>query len=163
MNNIPFITALAFLIGCSSLSDEELWKKVELAKANHNWDSTIQVSQRILKEFPDGRFGGWARFALAESYRFKNQPREALDHYKLFVQKYHDMQPGALSLFLVGYIYSNDLHMNDSAKFYFEQFLVKYPNHELVPSVKFELESIGKSPQEVFDEKTSQQKTFSKK
>ena len=163
MNYTLFILALSFFIGCSSLSDEELWRKVEQAKANHNWDSTMQVSQRILKDFPQGHYGGWARFALAESYRFKNQPREAVDNYKLFVEKYHEMQPGALSLFLVGYIYSNDLHMNDSAKFYFELFLGKYPNHELVPSVKFELESIGKSPQEVLDEKTGQRKTFSKK
>ena len=112
MNPALYIIVLSFLIGCSSLTDEELWKKVEQAKANQNWDSTIQVSQRILQEYPKGRFRGWARFALAESYRFKNQPREALDNYKIFVDHYLEMKPGALALFLVGYIYSNDLHID---------------------------------------------------
>ncbi len=152
-----------FIAGCSSLSDEDLWKKVEQAKANRNWDSTIQVSQRILKEYPEGRYGSWARFALAESYRFKNQPREALDNYKIFIDRYSDMQPGALSLFLVGYIYGNNLHLYDSAKIYYERFLVKYPGHELIPSVKLELESLGKSPQQVLDEQSAHRNQLTKK
>jgi len=157
------VIILSFYAGCSSLSEEELWKMVEQAKVNKNWDSTLQVSQRILKEYPEGKFGGWARFAIAESYRFKNQPREALNNYKLFVDQYSEMQPAALSLFLVGYIYGNNLNMYDSAKVYYEQFLVRYPNHDLVPSVKLELESLGKSPQEVLEQTTKQRRPITKK
>ncbi len=151
------------LTGCSSLSEEELWKRIESAKANKNWDSTLQVSQRILKEYPDGRFGSWARFAIAESYRFKNQPREALDNYKIYVERYPDLPPAVLSLFLVGYIYGNNLQMTDSAKYYLEEFLQKYPQHELAPSVRLELESLGRSPQEVLEEKLMDQRSVSKK
>ncbi len=149
--------------GCSSLSEDELWKKIESAKANKNWDSTLQVSQRILKEYPDGRFGSWARFAAAESYRFKNQPREALDNYKIYVEKYPELPPAVLSLFFVGYMYSNNLQMNDSARYYFEEFLKKYPDHDLAPSVRLELETLGRSPQQVLEEKLMQQKALSKK
>lgn len=146
---LPFI--ILFLNSCSNFTDEELWIKVEQAKANNNWDSTLQVSQRIIKDYPQGHYSSWARFAIAESYRFKNQPREALDNYKLFHQQYPDMQPAALSLFLTGYIYNNNLQMFDSAKIFYGMFLKIYPNHELAPSVKFELESIGKSPQETLN------------
>ncbi|HAP36782.1 MAG TPA: hypothetical protein DCQ28_12905 [Bacteroidetes bacterium] len=154
---------LLFLNACSNFTDEELWIKIELAKANKNWDSTLQVSQKIIKDFPQGRYGGWARFALAESYRFKNQPREALDNYKLFHEQYPEMQPSALSLFLTGYIYNNNLQMFDSAKIYYEKFLLKYPNHDLAPTVKFELESIGKSPQEALTEQQKNKTRMSKK
>lgn len=157
------LLSILLLTGCSSLSEDELWKRIESAKANQNWDSTLQVSQRILAEFPEGRFGGWARFAAAESYRFKNQPREALDNYKLFVEQHPDMQPSSLALFLVGYIYGNNLQMNDSAKFYLEKFLTRYPDSELAPSVRLELESLGKSPQEVLEQKLMQQRSVSKK
>lgn len=150
-------------IGCSSLTDEELWKRIEAAKANNNWDSTLQVSQRILTEYPEGRFSGWARFAMAESYRFKHQPREALDNYKIFIEAYPEMQPAALSHFLVGYIYGNNLQMNDSAAFYFREFLRKYPQHELAPSVQLELESLGRSPQEVLEQQLLRQRSMSKK
>lgn len=112
------------------------------------------VSQRILQEYPNGRFAGWARFALGESYRFKNQPKEALDQYIIFIDKYPDLQPAPVSLFLVGYIYGNNLQNYDSAKYYFEKFLNKYPSHDLAPSVRLELETLGKSPYEALQAQT---------
>lgn len=149
--------------GCSSLTDEELWIKVEAAKANNNWDSTLQVCQRILDEYPDGRYAAWARFGMAESYRFKNQPREALENYKVFYEQHPDMQPSALSLFLVGYIYNNNLQLHDSAKIFYQQFLEKYPNHDLAPTVTFELETLGKDPGQVLLEREQHQHTMTKK
>lgn len=160
---IALLAASLFFTGCSTLSEDELWKRIESAKANQNWDSTLQVSQRIMTEYPQGRFGGWARFAAAESYRFKNQPREAVDNYKIFVEQYPEMQPASLSLFLVGYLYGNNLQMKDSAKYYLEEFLKRYPNSELVSSVRLELESLGKSPQEVLEQKLLEQKSVTKR
>ena len=142
------IIAMVVISSCGKLTDEELWLKVESAKANNNWDSTQQVCQRILEEYPEGKYASWARFGLAESYRFKNQPREALDNYKLFYEQHPDMEPSALSLFLVGYIYANNLQIPDSAKVFYELFMQKFPNHDLTPSVKFEFETIGKSADE---------------
>lgn len=146
------LVALAWC-SCTRVSDEELWKKVEEAKAGNNWDSTLQVCQRILAEYPEGNYAPWARFGVAESYRFKNQPREALENYKLFFERYPDKQPSALSLFLIGYIYNNNLQVPDSAKMYYEQFLQKYPGHDLAPTVQFELETLGLSPHEALDAK----------
>ncbi len=154
--------SLIFLSSCHKLTDEELWLKVEAAKANSNWDSTQQVCQRILVEYPEGRYAPWARFGLAESYRFKNQPREALDNYKLFYEQHPDMQPSALSLFLVGYIYNNDLQVHDSAKIFYEQFLQKFPSHDLAPTVKFELETLGKNPDEALQELQKKKSTAKK-
>lgn len=149
--------------GCSSLTDEELWIKVEAAQANNNWDSTLQVCQRILDEYSDGRYAAWARFGMAESYRFKNQPREALENYKVFYKQHPDMQPSALSLFLVGYIYNNNLQLHDSAKIFYQQFLEKYPNHDLAPTVTFELETLGKDPGQVLLEREQHHDTMTKK
>ncbi len=162
LTKICFFLPLLF-IACGGFTEDELWTKVEQAKANRNWDSTMQVSQRILKEYPQGRYRGWAQFALAESHRFKNQHREALDNYKLFVEKYPEMQPGAVSLFLVGYIYGNNLLVYDSAKIFYEQFLMKYPSHDLAPTVQLELQTLGKSPQEVLDAQERALKKMTKK
>lgn len=158
-----YLILITVLIAGCSLSDEELWLKIEQAKANDNWDSTMTVSRRILSEYPQGRYAGWARFALAESYRFKNQPREALDNYLLFINRYPELQPAPVSLFLVGYIYSNNLQIKDSARFYFEQFLQKYPTHDLAPSVKLELESLGRSPAETLNDLITREKPMAKK
>lgn len=160
IQRLSMITIL-FISGCS-LSEEELWLKVEAAKENSNWDSTLTVSQLLLEEYPQGRFAGWARFAVAESHRFKNQPREALDNYKMFIETYPDLQPAAVSLFLVGYLYHNNLQNVDSARYYFEQFLQKYPSHDLAPSVRMEVEMLGKTPQEALNERIAAQKPLAK-
>lgn len=145
---IPYIVASAFVLSSCSMSDEELWMRAESAKASNNWDSTMHVCQRILDEYPDGPYASWARFGLAESYRFKDRPREALNNYILFYERHPDMQPSALSLFLIGYIYHNNLLVSDSARIYYERFIRKYPDHDLTPTAKVELETLMKYPPE---------------
>jgi len=150
---------LIFLVSsCGKLTDEELWIKVEQAKANNNWDSTAQVCQRLITEYPASKYAAWARFGLAESYRFRNQPRQALDNYKIYYQQHPDKQPSALSLFLIGYIYNNTLHMKDSAKYFYEKFLKQFPHHDLAPSVRFELETLGLAPNEALELKQDSRK-----
>lgn len=148
---------------CGKLTDEELWIKVEHAKANNNWDSTGQVCQRIITEYPSSKYAAWARFGLAESYRFRNQPREALDNYKIYYEQHPDKQPSALSLFLIGYIYNNNLQMKDSAKYFYKKFLLQFPNHELAPSVTFELETLGMTPAEALEFKQNSGNEITKK
>ncbi len=145
--------------GCHQPTEEELWLKIEHAKASQDWDSTMAVSKRILSEFPEGKFAGWALFALAESHRFKQEHSEALGHYKIFIDRYPELPPHAVSLFLVGFIYGNNLHMYDSARWYYNDFLKRYPNHDLAPSVKLELESFGKSPHEALNEQRKKQRS----
>lgn len=161
-----YLTAILLffaLPSCGRLTDEELWLKVENAKAGNNWDSTLTMCQRILDEYPDGQYASWARFGVAESYRFKNRPREALDNYKIFFERYPDKQPAALSLFLVGYIYNNNLGMHDSAKTYYERFLQRYPEHDLIPTVQFELNTLGLTPQEALDMNQKSKRSVAKK
>lgn len=65
------------------------------------------------------------------------------------------------ALFLRGFILANNLNQMDSAKSVYNYFLKRYPNHELVPSVKFELQNLGKSPDlllEITNEKTDSAK-----
>ena len=48
---------------------------------------------------------------------------------------------------MVGYIYSNYLDQYSDAIYTYNGFLKTYPNDELVPSVKFELEALNKYEQ----------------
>jgi len=55
--------------------------------------------------------------------------------------------------FMVGYIYANpqfgDVQDLEKAKNSYEVFLKKYPNHELAPSVQFEMDNLGKDINEI--------------
>ena len=53
------------------------------------------------------------------------------------------------ALFMIGYIYANIINDNKSAEIEYKSFLNQFPNHELYPSVKFELDFLGKSIEEI--------------
>ena len=55
-------------------------------------------------------------------------------------------------LFWVGYIYDNDMGMDDKAKGKYELFLEKYPEHELSKDVTFLLGHLGWSDEEILEE-----------
>ena len=50
---------------------------------------------------------------------------------------------------MIGYIYANVLNDIDNAKIEYEKFVRDFKDHELAPSVKFELEYLGKGIDEI--------------
>ncbi len=70
--------------------------------------------------------------------------QEALTDFKGVLEQYPESELASKAMFMVGFISAN--HMNDleQAKKYYEMFIKKYPQHELVDSAKYELETLGK-------------------
>lgn len=56
------------------------------------------------------------------------------------------------------FIYENQLHGAEKAKKLYEEFMKKYPDHELAKDVKFSLDHIGKSDEELIKEFEAKQK-----
>ena len=50
---------------------------------------------------------------------------------------------------MIVYLYANILNDTKSAKIEYEHFLSRFPKHELSPSVKFEIDYLGKSVDEI--------------
>ena len=50
---------------------------------------------------------------------------------------------------MIGYVYANVLNDTKSAKIEYEDFLKRFPKHELSPSVRFEIDYLGKSVDEI--------------
>jgi outer membrane protein assembly factor BamD (BamD/ComL family) len=139
-----------FLIGCSKMTEDELWRRVEESRAGSNFDSTILMCQTILEEYPNGQKASAAMYLLGETYQNgKRDYHAAVDYYQAFVRKYPDLNSTPVAMFVIGFIYNNNLQMGDSAKIAYQEFIAKFPNHELAPSAKFELANIGKSPDDI--------------
>jgi TolA-binding protein len=68
----------------------------------------------------------------------------AIHNFKELVQYYPDGEHSAEAMFMLGFIYANDLKQFDLAKEYYGQFVKKYPNHDLADDAKYELETLGK-------------------
>ena len=162
-----FLAAVAIacvIAGCGKLPEAELWKRVESARANNNADSTIQVCQKIIAEYPQGTTAPAAMYMIGEMYQNgKRDYRAAIGQYRLFIKTYPDLKQTPVALFLIGFLYNNELKMADSAKAADENFIAKYPTHELKSSAEFEISSIGKNPDEIIKDDPPAKKPAARK
>ena len=141
---------ILLLIGCTKMTEDELWQKVDQSRASGNSDSTIQMCQAILKEYPEGKNASAAMYLIAETYQnSKHDYHAAVYYYSAFVKKYPDLNSTPVAMFITAFIYNNNLQMFDSARVAYENFIAKFPNHELAASAKFEIDNLGKTPDEI--------------
>jgi len=87
---------------------------------------------------------------------------DAIGCYKKVYEKYPDSKRAPFCLFMQGFIYENNLHSPDMARKLYEEFMKKYPNNEMAKDVKFALDNLGKSDEEIMKsimEKQKQKKT----
>jgi len=110
----------------------------------------VEAYERVIAEYPDSQAVQSALFRQATLYNNDLQDyARAIDGYRKCAEKFPGSDKAAVSLFLMGYIYNNQLGQLDSARAAYERFLQRYPDHEMAISAQFELNSLGKSPDEL--------------
>ena len=82
-----------------------------------------------------------------------------LSIYDWVIEKYPNFDKTPTMYFLKGFVLENDLKNDVEAKKVYEEFIVKFPNHELRDDIDFLLEHLGKSDEEIrriIEEKNAQ-------
>jgi outer membrane protein assembly factor BamD (BamD/ComL family) len=137
------------LAACSGPSARELYDEARAAE-DTNAVLAIEKYEELVRLHPAE--------ALAETAMYKivmfrqNQPGDrtpALESQRRFLSLYPDSPRASKVLFMHAFLYNNELREADSAKKYYELFLATYPGDELAPSAKFELENLGRGPEEL--------------
>ncbi len=168
------IAILVSLVGCSRPPAAEVLKKAQDAEeyARRTLDSlqslrvgdTTQVALRPAEHFkevisaysslvddypgsPEAEVALFRRGGIRNNYT--KEPDLAVKDYALYARRYPDNEKTPLVMFLVGYLYNNELHELDSAAAAYKRFLEKFPDNEMAPSARFELNTLGKSPDEL--------------
>jgi len=83
---------------------------------------------------------------------------EAVNCYNKVYENYPASKRAPFCLFMEAFIYENQLHGTEKAKKLYEEFMKKYPDHELAKDVKFSLDHIGKSDEDLIKEFEAKQK-----
>lgn len=98
-------------------------------------------------------------FKTAEVLRSLRKFNEAVGVYSKISKNFPDYEKAPHSLFLEGFSYENDLNDLEKAKVRYQDFIKKYPKHELADDVQFSLDNLGKSPEEIIQgfEKTREE------
>jgi outer membrane protein assembly factor BamD (BamD/ComL family) len=162
---VPALAALVLLAGCSkrtandyySQAEREYKRAQQVADTSHNREDlsnlfkpALEGYQKVVQEYPNDPLAEQALFMVATIQSNQMHDLEqAVVSYKLFANTHPDAKRAPEATFLVGYLYNNSLNQFDSASVWLKRFLDRYPNHELAASAQFELNQLGKSPDQL--------------
>lgn len=69
---------------------------------------------------------------------------QSIANFKSLIEEYPKGENAPNAMFMIGFINANHSKNYDEAKKYYNMFMETYPDHELVSSAKYELETLGK-------------------
>lgn len=108
-------------------------------------NKSIDNLNYMIEKYPSHKLSSKAQYIIGDI--FMNDLRDfdnALIQYGLVIENYSDSKEESLAQFMIGYIYANILNDFEKARKEYSKFISRFPNHELTPSVKFEVENLGK-------------------
>jgi outer membrane protein assembly factor BamD (BamD/ComL family) len=152
------------LTGCHSKSDKEMFDAAGEKAKNKNFSEAIKEFNMLAEEYPKSDLTCKGFFESAKIYHsllIPNISREeslnkALGYYKKVMVEFENKPEAEQSFFMIGFLKANEFNQLDSAKVIYESFLKKYPKSQLVNSVQLELNNLGKTPEEILQNKTAQ-------
>ena len=99
----------------------------------------------LISHYPSHPLSAKAQYLIGDIYM--NDLRDfdtAINQYRKVIENFVGSGQEAHAQFMIGYIYANILKDTDSARKEYQYFLEQYPKHDLSPSVRFELDFLGK-------------------
>lgn len=110
----------------------------------------IEAYEGLAKDHSKSFLAPDAVFKIATIYH--NDTHEfdkAVEAYKRYVAMSPEGDKTALAMFLTGYLYNNEMHNLDSAGAAYRRFLDRFPQHEMAMAAQFELNNLGKNPEDM--------------
>ena len=129
---------------------EYIINKAESLRKRKMLKEAVDHLMYMTNKYLDHELTPKAQYMLGDVYM--NDFRDfstAIQEYRKVIEKYSGSSQQPHALFMIGYIYANVLKDNKNAEVEYRAFMEQFPNHELYPSVKFELEFLGKSIEEI--------------
>ncbi|OQX88609.1 hypothetical protein B6D60_01850 [candidate division KSB1 bacterium 4484_87] len=157
---IILILLISIIVSCSQKKTKEqlLAEALKYEKAE-DFTNAVATLNKLVEEYPQASELDSVLFQIGQIYsnNLSDYGRAVSAHEKL-IQVRPQSPIAAQSLFMIGFHFANNIKNLDSARVYYEKFIEKYPEHELVTSVKWELDHLGQDINEIDlfqNEKTS--------
>lgn len=161
-NFFSFLAILVslFLFSCTSSRDK-------MAGGIAKMESEIETAQIVDSNAVIELLGAYQNFSLkypddslAPEYLFKaaglaldfNHGEQAIDLYESIIHTYPDYKKAPECFFMEAFTYENTLKNIGKANDYYNEFLIRYPNHELADDARTAIKYLGKSPDEMVRE-----------
>jgi tetratricopeptide (TPR) repeat protein len=161
MRKISVVIILASVVVAMSSCQSKMEKLEEVVFSDEFSYDTKGVSQATeLMDLYIKKAEAEPKAAKAPDWMFKaaelamnlEKTQQALELYNKIIYTYPDYEKSPECLFLMAFIYENNVQNYGKAKDLYEQFLKQYPDHEFADDAAFSLQNIGKSPEELMRE-----------
>jgi len=171
MKNLSFINQFiviifslsVFLSSCTADKESQLKNNITklekvLVDENKGVIDTKLAANMILAytefvdEFPQDQRSPEYLFKAADVSINVFHSQQTILLFNRVLNEYPEDKRAPQALFLKAFTFDNYLHEYDSAKIYYEEFLVKYPQHSFANDAKISIKNLGKSPEEIVRE-----------
>ena len=129
---------------------EYILNKAESLRKRKMVKEAVEHLMYMTEKYSQHEFTPKGQYMLGDLYmnEFRDFPT-AIQEYRKVIENFVGSSQEAHALFMIGYIYANVVNDPKSAEIEYGEFLKRFPTHELAPSVKFEIEYLGKGIEEI--------------
>lgn len=148
---------------CNTHKDKDLFDSASAKAKTKNYSEALKDYQKVIDEYPSGDKAAESLFAVAAIYHMFQIPniskeeslKKAVEYYQKLYDQFPEKEKAAKALFMAAFIKANELNQLESARSSYQTFVEKFPNHELASQAKIELENLGKTPEEMLNNRTA--------
>ncbi len=129
---------------------EWIFNRAKTIRTGKQYQDAITLLKFLIHRYPQHPRASEAQYMLGDIYMTDLRDfTSAINAYRSILTNFPGSKQESHAQFMIGYIYANVLNDMDQAKIEYQKFLKKYPDDQLTPSVKFELENLGKDINEI--------------
>jgi len=108
-----------------------------------------EIFEAFLDRFPQDDQADEVLFALAQVAQNQGNEQEAIQRYQKLIQTYPESPHAYKAQFMIGFIYSEELHDYAKAKEAYQRVIDQYPGCELEDDAQWMIANMGKSVDEL--------------
>ena len=137
-----FSTLAVMQTGCGKSADDLYTEGKALILNEETFGTGVESLLKFEKKFPEDPRTPEIILALGTTYQSRKNFNEAEKIYQRLIKKYPDSAEAYKGLFLLGYMYYDNIEDHDKATNIFTTFVETYPDSELTISAKIIVENI---------------------
>lgn len=129
---------------------DSLYQEATRASGNPKTSGKAEeIFQAFLNRFPQDDRADEVLFALAQVAQNQGNAWEAIQRYQKLIQTYSESAHAYKAQFMIGFIYSEELHDYAQAKEAYQRVMDHYPGSELEDDAQWMIANMGKSVDEL--------------
>jgi len=109
----------------------------------------IQAYENFVNAYPEDSLSAEYLFKSSEIAMSLQMSGRAVEGFQRILDNYPDFDKYASCIFLQAFIYENQMQQYDTAKQLYQEFLNKYPSHDLAEDAMVSIQNMGNSLEEL--------------